>query len=102
MRKVEILEPLAELQGAVRTPARVDDRWVGRIARVHHVFSAVMIPFLGIERPHDAHMVHLPGHFGHMLANADAGYRGFNRLERPAVFLAFRLEVPDVEMAGAA
>ena len=47
-------------------------------------------------------VMHLLGDLGQMLADLHARRRGVDRLERAAVLLAVGLQVPDVEVAGAA
>ena len=101
MRQVEFLKSLAELNRAVRAEPRVNDRRIGRISGVHHVGAAVVVSFLGIQRANDAQVMHLLGNFGQMFGDLHAGRRSRNRLERSAVLLAVRLQVPDVEMTGA-
>ena len=61
VRQVEVLELLAQLVGADRAEAGMDDGRVGRVAGVHHVGAAVVVAFLRVERADDVQVLHLLG-----------------------------------------
>ena len=86
MRQVEVLEPLAQLQGADRAQAGVNDRRVGGVAGVHHVGAAVVVPFLRVERADDVQVMHLLGDLGQVLADLDPGAEVSIGLNGPPFF----------------